>query len=24
LLNQMTPEQRDAWLVEYKKGFTIK
>jgi propane monooxygenase large subunit len=24
LLNQMTPEQRDAWLVDYKKGFTIK
>ena len=24
LLNKMTPEERDAWLVGYKKGFTIK
>ena len=24
LLNQMTPEQRDAHMAEYKKGFVIK
>src|SRR5258706_150399 len=24
LLNQMTPEQREAYMAEYRKGFTIK
>jgi propane monooxygenase large subunit len=24
LLNQMTPEQREAHMAEYKQGFTIK
>ena len=24
LLNQMTPEQREAYMTEYRKGFTIK